>query len=295
MTATPDAFETHRPALLALAYRMLGDMARAEDAVQEAWVRWQGKHAEVDSPKAFLLTTVTRLCLDELGSARARHEESRGDRLPEPVDLEAGALGQLEAVDQISMAFLVLLQRLTPAERAVLLLHDVFDLGHAEIAGLLEKTDAACRQLLGRARKHVAAEKRVFETSREEHRRLLHAFLRAATAGDQEPLVALLSEDAVMIAEGGPHGQRFGKIKNLGRPVVGAKKIAAVIKAFAGQQISSAASYEERVLNGEPAIVAFRDGRAFAAILVSVAEGRIRHVFMQIDPDRLRHLGPLDS
>ncbi len=134
MPAASDTFETHRPALLALAYRMLGDLARAEDAVQEAWVRWQGRKPDVDVPKAFLLTTVTQLCLDELGSARARHEESRSDRLPEPVDLDESALGRLEGLDRISMAFLVLLQRLTPAERAAMLLHDVFDMSHSEIA-----------------------------------------------------------------------------------------------------------------------------------------------------------------
>src|SRR5438132_13741310 len=116
-------FESNRPALLALAYRMLGEVARAEDVIQEAWVRWQQRKTEVDEPKAFLITTVARLCLDELGSARARREESRSDRLPEPVDLDEAGIGRVEMLDQISMAFLVLLQRLTPAERAGLLLH----------------------------------------------------------------------------------------------------------------------------------------------------------------------------
>src|SRR5207248_11320282 len=141
MTDGSATFQSHRPALLALAYRMLGEMARAEDVVQEAWLRWQ-RQAEVDSPKAFLTTTVARLCLDELGSARARREESRSDRLPEPVDLDQSGIGRVEMLDQISMAFLVILQRLTPAERAVLLLHDVFDMTHADIAALLGKSDA---------------------------------------------------------------------------------------------------------------------------------------------------------
>src|SRR5262245_33816670 len=123
------AFDTHRQDLVALAYRMLGDMGRAEDMVQEAWLRWQDSEVEPDSPKAYLVTIVTRLCLNELGSARARREESRSDRLPEPVDLEGGPL-HVERLEQISMAFLVVLQRLTPAERAVLLLHDVFDFDH---------------------------------------------------------------------------------------------------------------------------------------------------------------------
>ncbi len=286
-------FEAHRPALLALAYRMLGDMARAEDTVQETWVRWQNRRSDVEEPKAFLLTTVTRLCLDELGSARARREESRGDRLPEPVDLDESGIGRVEMMDHISMAFLVLLQRLTPAERAVFLLHDVFDMTHGEIAALLGKSDAACRQLLGRARKNVAAEKRVFQTSREEHRRLLMAFVRAAADGEHDRLLELLAQDAVLIADAGPGGTRYGRIRNVGRPVVGRTKIAALMEAAARQKLPPV-EIQERVLNGEPAAVAFRDGRAVAAFLISVADGEIRHVFMQTDPERLRHLGPLN-
>src|SRR5215468_8797205 len=139
---------------------MLGDLARAEDVVQDAWMRWQGHASDVDAPKAFLLKVVTRLCLNEMGSARARREESRGDRLPEPVDLDDSGFGRAEMLDQISMAFLVVLQRLTPAERAALLLHDVFDLSHREIGELLQKREAASRQLLSRARENVAEERR---------------------------------------------------------------------------------------------------------------------------------------
>jgi RNA polymerase sigma-70 factor (ECF subfamily) len=197
-------------------------------------------------------------------------------------------------VDRISMAFLVLLQRLTPAERAVLLLHDVFDMSHDEIATLLGKTDAACRQLLSRAREHVAAEKRVFETSREEHRRLLTAFVGAVMSGEQERLLGLLAEDAVLIADAGPSGGRFGRLRNVGRPVVGPTKIASVTKAFAKEQLSVQANFQERLLNGEPAFVGFREGRAVAALLVSVADGKIRRVFIQGDPERLRHIGPMN-
>jgi len=291
-THETETFEMHRSALLALAYRMLGDMARAEDMVQEAWVRWQKREADVDAPKGFLITTVTRLCLDELGSARARHEESRSDRLPEPVDLDESGIGRVESLDQISMAFVVLLQRLTPAERAVFLLHEVFDMSHGEIAGLLGKNEAACRQLLSRARENVAAEKRVFQTSREEHRRLLMAFVGAVTGGEHDRMLELLAEDAVLIADSGPGGTRYGRLRNVGRPVVGSTKIATIMQAFARQDVAPPA-IEERTLNGEPAVVAFRDGRPLAAILVSVADGKIRHVFVQTDAERLRHLAPL--
>ena len=290
MADSSATFESHRPALLALAYRMLGEMARAEDVVQEAWVHWQ-RQVEVDSPKAFLLTTVARLCLDELGSARARREESRSDRLPEPVDLDESGIGRAEMLDQISMAFLVVLQRLTPAERAVLLLHDVFDMSHAEIAAILGKNDAACRQLLSRARENVATEKRVFKTSPEEHRRLLTAFVGAIMGGEQERLLEMLAEDAVLIADAGPSGGRYGRLRYIGRPVVGRMKIAALMKAFANQKVFPPPEFQERTLNGEPAVVGFRGGSAFGAILISIADGKVRHVFLQTDPERLKHIG----
>lgn len=291
MVDSSATFESHRPALLALAYRMLGEMARAEDVVQEAWVRWQGQ-ADVDSPKAFLLTTVARLCLDELGSARARREESRSDRLPEPVDLDSAGIGRVEMLDQISMAFMVLLQRLTPAERAVLLLHDVFEMSHAEIGALLGKSDAACRQLLKRARESVASERRVFQTSRDEHRRLLTAFVRATTSGDQGALLDMLAEDAVLIADAGPGVVRYGRIRNIGRPVVGRRKVAALLGIIGSQNAGPAIELQERTLNGGPAVVIFQGGRAVSAILVSVADGKVRHVFIHVDRERLSHVGP---
>lgn len=184
MTRSPasnlEAFESHRALLVAHAYRMLGDLGRAEDMVQEAWLRWDGRQVEVDSPRAYLVTLVTRLCFNELDSAKTRREESRSDRLPEPVDLDAGGIGRVELLDQVSMAFLVVLQRLTPAERAVLLLRDVFDFDYPEIAALVGKTEPACRKLLERARQNVVAEKRLFSASPEAHQRLLAAFTQAA-------------------------------------------------------------------------------------------------------------------
>jgi RNA polymerase sigma-70 factor (ECF subfamily) len=182
-TADLAVFESHRALLVAHAYRMLGDLGLAEDMVQDAWLRWEGRQVEVDSPRAYLVTLVTRLCLNELDSAKSRREESRSDRLPEPIDLDEGGIGRVEMLDQVSMAFLVVLQRLTPAERAVLLLRDVFDFGYDEIAALVGKSEAACRKLLERARENVATEKRLFTTSPEVHRRLLAAFTQAATGG----------------------------------------------------------------------------------------------------------------
>jgi RNA polymerase sigma-70 factor, ECF subfamily len=287
------AFELHRPSLVALAYRMLGDMARAEDVVQEAWLRWQGRAVAVEAPKAFLLKIVTRLCLNELDSARARREESRGDRLPEPIDLDETGIAHVEMLDQISMAFLVVLQRLTPSERAVLLLHDVFDMSHTEIASLMKKSDAACRQLLSRARENVATERRVLEASSDEHQQLLRAFVRAARQGELDSIVGLLAEDATLIVDTGPEGRRVGRIRNVGRPVVGAKRISAFLGAVARED-QTRTTVHECLLNGQPAIVFLReDGRPSAAMMVSVASGKIRHIFVQADSGRLKHLGPL--
>jgi RNA polymerase sigma-70 factor (ECF subfamily) len=281
-------FEQHRPELVALAYRMLGDVGRAQDLVQEGWLRWHRRTVEVESPKAYLVTVVTRLCLNELDAARNRHEESRSDRLPEPVDLEAGGMDRLETVEQVSMAFLVLLERLTPAERAVLLLHDVFEFSHEQIAPLLERTPAACRKLLERARRHVAAGRRMITATREEHARLLEAFVRAAGQGDVEGLVALLAADAQLITDGGPGGRSVGGFRNLTKPLDGAERIAAFVVATTR---SAAPTYEMRELNGQPAVVFFRDGAVLAALLLGVADGKIERVFFHADLARLGHVG----
>jgi len=292
---TDDAklFEMHRPALMTLAYRMLGDVGRAEDVVQDAWLRWQERGVEVDAPKPYLVKVVTRLCLNELDSARARREESRSDRLPEPLDLKEGGIRQVDVLDQVSMAFVVALQRLTHAERAALLLHDVFDFDHGEIAALLGKSEPACRQLLRRARGNVATARRVLTATPEEHRRLLRAFLQAVSAGKVDELVKLLADDAVMIADGGPAGVRFAGVRNLPKPLHGAKKIAVFLTAVARKGEASLERHE-RDLNGQPAIVTLREGRVISALLLSVADGKIQHVFIQADPARLRHLGPLN-
>jgi RNA polymerase sigma-70 factor (ECF subfamily) len=289
--ATEDlaVFESHRPALVGLAYRMLGDVGRAQDAVQEAWLRWHGRDVgvEVESPKAFLVTVVTRLCLNELSSARARREESRSDRLPEPVDLDEDGLSRLDELEQLSMAVLVVLERLRPAERAVLLLHDVFDFSHDEIAKLVARTPAACRKLLERARARVSAGRRLVSASREEHQRLLDAFLSAASAGDVAALTNLLAADAVLITDGGPEGRVFRGIRNLRRPLEGAAHVAAFVAATSRR---AELQVEQRELNGQPALVFFMGDRPFAAVLLAVAEGRIQRVFFQADPARLGRL-----
>ena len=285
-------FESHRALLVAHAYRMLGDLGRAEDMVQEAWLRWDGRHEEVDSPRAYLVTIVTRLCFNELDSARARREESRGDRLPEPLDLDVGGIGHVEMLEQISMAFLVVLQRLTPAERAVLLLRDVFDFDYKDISELVGKNEPACRKLLERARQNVAKEKRLFSASPETHRQLLAAFAQAASAGDLDALVSMLAEDAVMITDGGAEGRRAGGIRNLQQPLHGARRIAGFVAATAR---STDLESEVHELNGQPALVFYDGGAPFAALLLAVAGDRIHRVYFHADLSRLSHLGPRKS
>jgi RNA polymerase sigma-70 factor (ECF subfamily) len=282
-------FDELRPQLVALAYRMLGDAARAQDMAQEAWLRWQKNENTVENPRAWLLTVVTRLCLNELDAARNRLEEPRGDRLPEPVVLDEAGMSRLEAVEQVSMAMLVALERLTPAERAVLLLHEVFDFPHDEIAALLSRSPAACRKLLERARAGVADGKRLVSASREEHARLLSAFVRAASAGDAAQLVELLASDAQLITDGGRVGATSpAGLRNLPAPLVGGEHIAAFVATAAKR---GGLDVEERELNGRPAVLFFRDAKPFAALLLAVADGKIQRVYFQADPERLRFLG----
>ena len=293
-TAAADlaTFESHRALLVAHAYRMLGDLGRAEDMVQEAWLRWSGRRVDEDvaTPRAYLVTLVTRLCLNELDSARSRKEESRADRLPEPVNLDDGGIGRVDMLDRISMAFLVMLQRLTPAERAVLLLRDVFDFDYKEIAALVGKTEPACRKLLERAREHVSNEKRLFSTSPEVHHRLLMAFTTAARAGDVDTLVNLLAEDAVMITDGGPEGRIVGDRRNLPKPLIGGARIAAFVAGSSRR--GGHFPLELRELNGQPALVFYDQGAPFAALLLAIADDRIHRVYFHVDHARLDHLGP---
>lgn len=199
-------------------------------------------------------------------------------------------IDRLEALDQVSMAFLVVLQRLTPAERAALLLHDVFDFDRAEIATLIQKSEPACRQLLKRARDHVAAARRTLSVSKEEHRRLLGAFVAAATTGDVAALSSILSDDVVLIADAGQDGGHFGRVRNLPGPLAGKEKVAAFVAA-AGPQGAAGLEARSCELNGQPAIALLRDGHPFTVIMIAVADEKIRSVFMQADAGRLRRLG----
>jgi RNA polymerase sigma-70 factor (ECF subfamily) len=223
---------------------------------------------------------------------RLRRERARRDRLAGLDDLEEIGPAHLEMSDQIALAFLVVLQRLTPAERAVLLLRGAFDLDQTEVASVLRKSEAACCQLLRHARANIATERRVFESSREEHRRLLRAFVQACSARELDRVIDLLAEDATCLVDTGPEGRRGRCIHDVGRPIVGAREVAALLASVAREEPRSG-TIHECMLNGQPAILYLRDGQPSAAILISVADGRIRHIFVQTDSRRLGQLGPL--
>ncbi|MFT3711869.1 MAG: sigma-70 family RNA polymerase sigma factor [Archangium sp.] len=277
-------FEEQRPRLISLAYRMLGDASRAQDLVQEAWIRWHQRTTEVDSPSGFLVTIVTRLCLNELATPRARLEDA-GPALPEPVELRAIGLGEDLDVERISMAFLVLLERLSPPERAVLVLHEVFDYPHEKIAELVGRTASSCRKLLERAREKVTTGRKLITATREEHEKLLRAFIEARLSGDEKVLLALLAEDATLHADGGPRGRTVGALRNLKAPITGAERVAAFLKSTTA---AGPLDLEYRELNGRSAVVFTRDGQTFGALSIEVADGKIQSIFFQADPERLR-------
>jgi len=290
MSADTELFEGLRSQLHLLAYRMLGDNASAQDIVQNAWLRWERRDVEVEAPRAYLIKTVMRLCLNEMESARFRKEHAFGLRLPEPVQTDSES-EEAELYEGISMAFLVMLQRLTPAERAVLLLHELFGYAHAEIAAMLDKSPAASRQLLRRAKTSVADARRARDVSPERHREFLRAFAAAANAGDQATLLELLSEDAILVVDAGPGGATFGRTRNLPAPVQGATKIAAFVAAVTPQ---GNAGLRTRLseLNGHPALITIGKNGPHSVIALSIRAGRIDGVFIQADPARLRGLTP---
>jgi RNA polymerase sigma-70 factor, ECF subfamily len=271
-------FEAHRPLLFSIAYRMLGSKAEAEDMVQEAFLRWQSApRAEVESERAYLSTVVTRLCLDQLKSARAQRETYIGPWLPEPMRTE-------EPVDHesISLAFLVLLESLTPVERAVYLLHEVFDYSHAEVAAIVDKDEVACRQLFHRAKAHVTERRPRFAASREDHQRLLTQFLTAVTAGDLDGMRSMLAADATAWSDGG------GKAAAARNPIHGADDIA---RFFAGLAKKMAPDMVPEVaeVNGWPALILRApDGSAVNVLTIETDGERIYNIHSVANPDKLR-------
>ena len=288
------AFTELRPLLFSIAYRMLGSVSDAEDVVQEAFLRWRRARVDgavVESPKAYLSAVVTRLAIDELRSARARRETYVGQWLPEPLLTDGGAddpAALAEHADSLSMAFLLVLERLTPAERAVFLLHDVFGYGYDEVAPIVGRTESNCRQIALRARRHVEAGKPRFEASRAERDELAERFFAAAGAGDVGGLVELLAADVVVVGDGG------GKAPQWGRPIVGASRVARLFVGLARRMARLGATFEPREVNGQPgAIVRAPDGLVVNVLSIEVSGGAIQSIRSVINPDKLGHIGPV--
>ena len=283
-----ELFASTRPLLFSIAYRMLGSVMDAEDLVQEAYLRWQEKpEAEVRSPRAYLATIVTRLAINQLRSARRRRETYVGPWLPEPLvtDTAPDPPEPVELAESLSMAFLVLLERLTPIERAVFLLREVFDFEYDEIARIVDKSEANCRQLMTRAKKHVGAERTRFSADRTQATRLVERFTRAAAEGDVDGLVAALAEDITLWADGG------GKVPGAAlQPIHGAQAVARFVVGIMARFVPAGTAVRPATLNGQPGFIAYAAGRPQAALVFDVRGERIHAVYAIGNPDKLARL-----
>ena len=294
-------YTEYRPLMFSIAYRMTGSVSDAEDIVQEAFLRAgrDGNDAgdpRVESPKAYLATITTRLAIDHLRSARVRRESYVGTWLPEP--LLAGAPGipgtesdpaeLAETSDSLSMAFLVLLESLAPAERAVFLLREVFGYDYSEIAGITGKTEAACRQTFARARRRIDEGRPRFETSRAEGEELTALFLAAADGGDMASLLERLAPDVVFYGDSGGKGEGFIS------PVLGRDRVAQVIRFSVERTVQLGASLAAAWVNGQPGLlVRDADGNLVAVIVLDVLDGQVLAIRTVANPEKLRHLGPI--
>ncbi|MBB4686941.1 RNA polymerase sigma-70 factor [Amycolatopsis jiangsuensis] len=292
-------FETLRPTLFSVAYHILGSVTEAEDAVQETWLRYATTDVEPDSPRAYLCTIVTRLSIDVLRSARARRETYVGPWFPEPLPTDAGdsrSWGTAPAVDpvqaaefadSVSMAALVLLERLSPLERAVFVLHDVFGFEYARIAVIVSRSESACRQLRSRARRHVDAGRPRFEADRRERSELADRFFAALQDGDVEALEVFLAADVATINDGGGIAGGAGG-------VYGARRAARLLANAVSPLLALDATLRQCELNGQPgAVVRDRDGRVLAAWVLEILDDRIQTIRSVTNPEKLAHLGPV--
>jgi RNA polymerase sigma-70 factor (ECF subfamily) len=285
-----EEFQDLRPLLFAIAYRLLGSVSEAEDAVQETWLQFEAYPREPDSARAFLSTVVTRVSINVLRSARVRREQYVGPWFPEPLvtDPYADPERAAELADSVSMAALLLLERLSPLERAVFVLREVFGFGFPEIAATVGRGEAACRQLAVRSRKHMEAGRPRFDAGRRERDELAGRFFDAFRDGDLDGLTTLLSADVQMVSDGG------GKAPNLAKPIVGPDKVARVLAAVAGPMWRAGLALDRREVNGQPgAVLRDSDHRAVNALTLDVLDGRIQAIRLVINPDKLRHLGPV--
>jgi RNA polymerase sigma-70 factor (ECF subfamily) len=280
-----DPLAPYRGRLLGLAYRMLGSRSDAEDIVQDAYLRFAGAQ-DVDNPEAFLVTVVTRLCLDRLKSARAQREIYVGPWLPEPV-FDAEGLSPdaaTELADDLSFALLLALDRLSPLERAAFLLHDVFDLQFSEVARMIDRTEAACRQLATRARRAVRDARPAPSATPDNHARLLSAFSEAVASGDVSRLAGLLREDAIAMTDGG--GRKTAALN----PIKGADKIARFFISLAAKSADLDIRIEPTMINGSVGALLYVDGEIDHSLSMAIDGERIAAIYIVRNPDKLRHV-----
>jgi RNA polymerase sigma-70 factor (TIGR02957 family) len=286
----PSAFTEYRPLMFSIAYRMTGSVSDAEDIVQEAFLR-AGQDTDVESPKAYLATITTRLAIDHLRSARVRRESYVGTWLPEPLigSSEPDPAELAETSDSLSMAFLVLLESLAPAERAVFLLREVFGYGYDEIAEAVGKTEAACRQIFTRARRRIDEGRPRFETSRVEGEELTSLFLAAASGGDMTSLLERLAPDVLFYGDSGGLGET-----TFIAPVFGREQVAELVRVQVERTRQLGASLRPIWVNAQPGVLACdADGDLIAVIAFDVLDGLVQAIRVVANPEKLRHLGPV--
>ncbi|HEY8903939.1 MAG TPA: RNA polymerase sigma-70 factor [Chthoniobacterales bacterium] len=282
----PDLFEEHRSLLFSIAYRMLGTVMDAQDLVQETFVRWQrASRHEIESPEAWLTTVLTRLCINHLKLARVQRETYFGEWLPEPLVEEVNhPVEDTPLTDSLSLAFLVLLETLTPTERAVFILREGLAYEFSEIASVIHKEEANCRQILARARKRIEERRPRFEASSQDAEQLMQEFVRMVRSGAVEELLDHLASDVVFLSDGG------GKARALPKAIYGADPVARLLVGAARKFASPAEQTRPASVNGMPGLVTFVGNRATRVMAFSIESGRIRHIFVITNPDKLRHL-----
>nr|WSZ99487.1 RNA polymerase sigma-70 factor [Streptomyces sp. NBC_00857] len=285
-----EEFEELRPLLFSIAYRILGSVSEAEDAVQETWLRFDGSATRPASTKAFLSTAVTRISIDVLRSARVRREQYVGPWFPEPLlnDPYQDPARSVELADSVSMAALLLLERLSPLERAVFVLREVFAFGFDDIAAAVGRSEAACRQLLVRARRHMEAGRPRFAADGQERQELATRFFDALKDGDVGGLTDLLATDVQLVGDGG------GKAPQFAKAVMGAENVARLLGTAFPWLFRIDVSFEPHEVNGQPgAIFRDRDGKVLYVMVIEVLDGQIQTIRGLINPDKIRHIGPV--
>lgn len=275
-------FEAHRGLVFGIAYRMLGTVSEAEDVVQETWLRIRKNEQPIDDVRAWLSTVATRLAIDRLREARRKREVYVGPWLPEPV-VEGVARDPAELADSLSLAFLTLLERLNPVERAVFLLREVFDYDYGEVATIVGKTESACRQILKRARDHIDAARPRFEPDPQARERIVGEFFRALGSGDLSTMESLLADEVVWYSDGG------GKAQAARNPITGRDKVLRFLVGL-NRRAQEDTRYEPAHINGHPGFLIYVAGALYLALVAEVTDGRIARFFAIVNPDKLAHL-----